>query len=258
MTPWQATPPLNLQQTDVCITAGDCQVGFRVTIPAILNWLQEAAGNHADALGVGIQTLQSQGLTWMLGRVSLRLHRAPVWGDRLTLVTWPSGIRGRLVAERQFGIVNAAGELLMEASSEWLCVNLATGKLAPLPEAVKALAAPETVAFHLCAGKFPTPPASTPPSNTVTITARKAEIDANLHVNNVHLAAWLREPLPDERFFQETPSTFDIEYKRPAHAGDIITAALWPLTENTYLHHLLSPDGALLARAQSTYTPVNP
>lgn len=253
MSALEGVAPLNLYRLPIDITASDCQLGFRVTIPAVLQWLQEAAGRHAEALGVGIQSLQAQGLTWMLGRMTLRLIRMPLWGEAITLNTWPSGIRGRLVAERQFFLETAAGERLIEASSEWLCVNLATGKLAPLPEAVKTLAAPETVAFGLCAAKFPTPPTADQPLNTLSLTARKAEIDANHHVNNVHLAAYLREPLPETLFFEQTPDTFDIEYKRPVVAGDEITTSVWTLSENTYLHHLQNREGALIARAHSHY-----
>lgn len=255
MTTPQGEAPLHVQQTRVEITASDCQTDFRVTVPTLLKWLQEAAGRHADALNVGIKALHAQGVTWMLGRLCLRLYRAPTWGEALTLTTWPSGIRGRLVAERQFYLETDTGERLLEASSEWLCVNLTTGKLAPLPDAVKALALPDTTAFGLCAGKFPAPPADLTPTYQVALTARKAEMDANRHINNVNLAAWLREPLPDTLFFDQTPTFFDIEYKRPALAGDQVTSQIWPLTEADYLHHVTAADGSLIARARSTYSP---
>jgi acyl-ACP thioesterase len=248
-----SVPPINLQQTQLTVAADECQFAFRATLPAILKWLQEAAGRHAEALGVGIQALQQQGVTWMLGRLAIRLHRLPKLGEALTLNTWPNGIRGRLIAERQFLLVDAMGKPLLEASSEWLCVNTTFGKLAPLPESVKALAMPNTQAFHLCTTKLPTPPTDLEPCATQQLMARKAEMDANRHINNVHLAEWLREPLPDYYFFEAMPSAFDIEFKRSAQAGEIVTTQLWQTTEGVFLHQLTAADGTLITRAQTLY-----
>jgi acyl-ACP thioesterase len=253
MTLLEANPPRNLLQLRLPITMRDCQLDFKVSVPAILNWLQEAASQHAETLGVGIQALQAQGVTWMLGRMSLRITRTPKWGETLTLATWPSGIHRRLIAERQFILADAAGNTLVEASSEWLCVNLSTGKLAPLPEAVKTLAAPDTLNFGLCKRPIAPHPVEHEAPYREGFIARKAEIDANHHVNNVHFATWLREPLPEALYFDETPHAFDIEYKLPVKAGDCVTAMVWPLPERTFIHHLTTSEGTLIARAQSIY-----
>ena len=247
------TSPLHRLEYPIDVTTHDCQAAFTACLPAILRWLQEAAGRHAEHLGVGIQALQQQGLTWMLGRLSLTLFRSPTWKESLRLITWPSGIKGRLVAERQFVLETTAGETLLKASSEWLCVNLELGKLAPLPEGVKALALPNTEAFHLCNGKLATPTADQTPVATATFNVRRQEIDANRHVNNVHYAEWMQETLLESIFFNQTPTTFDIEFKRAAKLGDGVVSTTTPLDEHTFYHAIQLPDGTLLARATSHY-----
>jgi acyl-ACP thioesterase len=254
MSPLTTNPPLNLLQQRIEATMRDCQLDFKVTVPVILNWLQEAASQHAAALGVGLQALQALGVTWVLTRMSLHITRVPKWGEKLILSTWPSGIRKRLIAERQFMITNEQGETLVEASSEWLCVNLTTGKLAPLPKDVQTLASPDTHNFDLCRRTIPQDVASEETPYSECFKARKAEIDANNHVNNVHFANWLLEPLPEKHYFEATPLYFDIEYKLPVKVNDSITAMVWALPENTYIHRLFFNDGKLVAQAQSIYT----
>lgn len=248
----QSRPP-HLFEMVLDVAASDCQTSFHMALPALLRWLQEAAGRHAEQLGIGIQALQQNNLTWMLGRLSLTLMRTPVWGETLRLTTWPSGIRGRLVAERQFILESTSGECLLKASSEWLCVNFATGRLAPLPESVKTLATPTTLAFALCREKFPTLSPDLTPLHVTPLSVRRQEIDPNRHVNNVHYAEWMQETLPEDTFFHQEPLAFDIEYKHAAKLGDQVTSLTYALDDHRFLHRILLSNGTLLAQALSSY-----
>jgi acyl-ACP thioesterase len=235
------------------VQASDCQSTFTANVPALQRWLQNAAAQHAEALGVGIQALQHQGLTWILSRISLSIIRAPVCGKTVRLLTWPSGVRGKLVAERQFYLETLDGEPLLKGSSEWLCVNLTTGRLAPLPEAVKALASPTTHTFRLCQNKLPTPAADKTPLHTLDLQVRRQQIDANRHVNNVHYSEWAHETLPETFYFNQQPIAFDIEFKAAAKLGDAITSVTFELQPNIFYHQILTHDGTLLARATTVY-----
>lgn len=61
-----------------------------VTLSALANWLQEAAGQSASTLGFGEETLSSMGLTWILTRLVLRIRRLPASGEAIRVHTWPS------------------------------------------------------------------------------------------------------------------------------------------------------------------------
>ena len=251
--------PLHLREQRLPVAAGDCLTGLRMSLPALTDLLQEAAGCHAEDIGVGLPALQATGVTWMLGRLSVRLFAQPVWRDELLLTTWPSGVRGRLIAERQFVIERASdGTRIAEASSEWLCVSLETKKLARLPPAVAALAHPDTPNFGLCLDKMPAAPAGTPVLDEIAFPVRRAEIDANRHVNNVHYLAWMRETLPEDRFFGDFPIRCDIEYRTAATLGDTVTSRTFtpdPTDPNLYRHEILRADGTLLARAAERFAP---
>lgn len=252
--PDPATAPRFLRQTPCAIAASECHAALRASLPAVMNHLQEAAGLHAQALGVGIRELQAQGFTWMLGRLALKINRLPAWQEPLTLATWPSGVKGRLLAERQFALEAPSGERLLEASSEWLYVNFRTGRLARQPEAVLALAAPETATFALCSERLPEPDLSTAPLAGCRFAVRRAEIDANGHVNNVHYAEWMLEALPEATYFGANPIAFDIAYKQAAKLGDEVLIRTWASAPDRFTHAVCrAADGALLAHAASAW-----
>ncbi len=248
----EANRPYHLLTRPYTVAAYECLTGLHASLPAITNQLQEIAGLHADALGVGIQALQAEGFTWMLGRLALRLHRLPAWKETVQLDTWPSGVRGRLMAERQFRLRTAEGETLLEASSEWLYVDMQAQRLVRQPEKVFALAHPETQNFGLCAEKFPTLP-ETAPLAEATFVVRRSEIDTNHHVNNVHYTEWMLETLPEDAYFHRMPTAWDIEFKQAARLGDTVIARTYVLDADCYLHTITRPDGTLLARACSRF-----
>ena len=255
--PPDAQLPAQRFEQSLSVSASECTVGLRASLQALTNRLQEAAGLHARALGVGIQALQENGFTWMLGRLALRLFRRPLWDEPLRLTTWPNGVRGRLMAERQFCLETPSGETLLEASSEWLYVNLHEGRLARLPESVLNLALPGTFSYALCRRRLAPLPNHLSPLAESTFTVRRAEIDANLHVNNVHYTAWMLETLPETLYFSGEPTLLDIEYKQAARLGDTVIARTYPLEDGAFLHTVSRPDGTLLARAETRFAPSN-
>jgi acyl-CoA thioesterase FadM len=58
---------------------------------AIFQFFQEAIVVHAVHLGVGHEALQKLGLILVLSRVKVEIINLLVWGDEITLTTWPTG-----------------------------------------------------------------------------------------------------------------------------------------------------------------------
>ena len=106
--------------TDVNFTVRSYEAGIEnhVTLPTLCNYMQEAAGISAANLGWGIRALQDEGLTWMLSRLRVSVARYVPWGETVTVRTWPSGMKGRLVAKRCFLGLDKTGAELFCASSE--------------------------------------------------------------------------------------------------------------------------------------------
>ncbi len=247
------TKPDHLLSRPITFPASACGVRFEASLPALANALQEVAGLHAAELGVGIQALQSEGHTWMLGRLALDIVRPPAWREACVLTTWPSGVRRKLLAERQFALETAEGEKLLTASSEWLYVDFIKGRLLRPPETIQALAHAGVLNFGLCAERFPEVGAGAEGVAEKTFTVRRSEIDANRHVNNVHYLEWMLESLPEAMYFNAVPRKLDIEYKQAAKLGDEVTARTVAGEPGAFGHVVVDGAGAVLARAVSVW-----
>lgn len=225
-------------------------VANRVTLPTLCNYLQEAAGDHAIELGFGILELQTRGLSWMIARLHLKLARDVPWGGDVRIVTWPSGLKGRLVALRDFRLLDAQGVEIGEAVSEWLTVDLAAQRIVRPAEAFQALVPPNVARVPLAAsdggGKFA---ALAKVDATARILVRRADHDFNDHVNNVHYVEWALEAFPAV-FRARSVRELDIVFRQSAHVGDELESRLEVVDADQCRCAIVRPsDGALLATA---------
>jgi acyl-CoA thioester hydrolase len=101
---------------------------------------------------------------------------------------------------------------------------------------------------------------------------RPEEIDGLGHVNNVVYLAWIQDAATDHWTSVASPEQVaqtvwvvvrhEIDYERPAHAGDDIVVRTWvgEATSTTWDRHTeiyRKRDDQLLARAKSVYCPLN-
>jgi acyl-ACP thioesterase len=188
----------------------------------------------------------------MLSRLYVRSLRWPAWRDTLTVETWPSGVRSRLVATRDFRVHDAAGAIIAEAISEWVYVDTTTLRIMRLPAELHALAPPGTPRVDLpAAGRLPE---LTTVAWSTRVTVRRSEIDYNRHVNNVHYADWLFEPLPAAETAGALAS-LDVSYRAAAQYGDTVLTEAERLDDHTLAHRIRRErDGATLVQARTTWT----
>ena len=71
------------------------------SVPALCVDLQEAAGHHADDLGVSLRRLQEEDQAWVLSHLHLELDRPPVRDETVTIETWPLGLEGLYATPRR-------------------------------------------------------------------------------------------------------------------------------------------------------------
>ena len=241
--------------TDVAFAVRSYEAGIanHVTLPTLCNYMQEAAGISAARLGWGIQTLQAEGLTWMLSRLRVNVSRYVPWGETVTVKTWPSGMKGRLVAKRCFLGLDVGGKELFRASSEWLYVDMKSQKIAKLPESFADLVPPGTPDFELAdiGGKFAHLPSVDASAEILT---RHGDLDFNDHVNNVHYVEWMLEVAnPVDSVPSAGPADIDVVFRSAAKAGEALLSERCAAEGNRTLHAIRRvSDGALLATAAMT------
>ena len=236
--------PAHFLDETFAVRSYEVGVADHVTLPTLCNYMQEAAGLSADRLGWGIRKLQEEGLTWMLSRLHVKVARYVPWGEKITLRTWPSGMKGRLLATRCFQGADSSGNEVLQAHSEWLYVDMRNQKIAKLPETFADLVPEGTpdITFDDIGGKIVKLPAVT---SSVEIRVRHSDLDFNDHVNNVHYVEWMLEALSAGI----GPVEVDVVFRAAAKAGEILVSECFVDGERS-LHLIRRPaDNLVLATA---------
>ena len=227
----------------------------RLKTTALVDFLQDIAGEHADLLGVGMKQLMADGLTWFALRYHIRIHRWPGLRERITIRSWPSARKG-LQAIRDFEVLDAEGAPLAVAASAWVIVDPAQGRPVKLNDILSELTDVEQRAIKTNFSKIPalSPDAATPAE---LYRALREHCDANGHVNNAVYLAWtldtMPSPLQDMR-----PTEIEIAFKGECRPGERVAARTQLTTEGenpVTLHLLISPEsGAELVRQRTRWT----
>ena len=219
----------------------ECGPDGRATLPTICNLLQEAASLHAASLGFGKGDFAAAGenISWVLTRMVVKMSRYPKWEDEVTVETFPRGGR-KIVAWRDFEVMDAKGGTLGVASSEWMIIDLATRKIHAIPEKVFAANDPANVPVlglePFAKFRFPVV-AGSEARDVRTFTAMKAQIDLNGHVNNVHYISWMLEPCESR-----CPAEMEVVFRSETFAGDEVRVETAAADGCTY-HRVSAADG---------------
>ena len=91
-----------------------------------LNWVEQVATDHVEALGFGREWALAQGGGWVVREHHVTYHRPALFGDIVTITTLPqslAGVRGLRRTEIHRAV---DGALLTEVLTEWVWVRTST------------------------------------------------------------------------------------------------------------------------------------
>jgi acyl-ACP thioesterase len=225
-----------------------------LAVPALSGFLMEAAGLHAAELGVGLETLMSKGLTWVLVRQRIEQTAHIVLGDALDVETWPAGI-DRLAALRDF-VVRRDGAEVARGTTQWFVLDLQTRR--PVrPEAVLDPRFPRertrAPVLELPHGKLPELPTWELEKRFHT---RYADIDVNLHVNNGSYVAWALEAIPRDVWQTSRLAALDVQYLAECHHGSAILSRRAEAGPGAFRHAIVrEEDQKELSRLTTAWVP---
>ena len=196
----------------------------RASLPTICNWLQETAGIHAAHLGWSVHDLGAKGLTWVLARLRLRLDRSVVWGERVSVETWPAGAH-RVFALRDFRLRTGGGAPVGVATTCWMLMSVAGRRPVRPPRELEELEA--SSAGRALVDDMERFPEVAEPASERTIEVRHGDLDVNGHANNVAVIGWALEALGDEEL-ERVPAELAVEFRAEAVRGDAIASRARP------------------------------
>ncbi len=239
-------------QTDTYLVRGyDCDATGRLSIPALMNMMQESANRNALDYGIGIADLATHGVGWMLMRFCLRMHHYPTYGQTIRVVTYPTSV-AKYFIYRDFQVLADDDTLLADASSTWLVFSTESRTMIPLPPFIRQLSPPTHVQ------PLPTLPTkpdflthSLPYTTTGAVTVGWFSIDQNQHVNNVSYVQWLLENVGEHWLRTREIAEIDLVYRTESHWHDQLQLSHATETSDQLLHRIEQAESGkevLLAR----------
>ena len=189
----------------------------------VFDLAQEAAANHAAAIGVGMRYLAEQHRAWMLSRVRFAFSGAlPRIGDDAAVETYPRGFAGRLFAAREFRLRDRSGRIFAAGTSWWILVDLVRMRPLPVRESLPELPDNSMRSCQYAELEKFAPPAGEPLRQ---FTVPESGIDVNCHLNNAEYAALVHDFLARHGRDAEELQSLQLDFIAGAMTGDRIDLA---------------------------------
>lgn len=206
----------------------------RLSILAILNYLQDCSTFQSESFGKGMGYLKDNAMAWWLSNWQLEIIERPKLCDKISICTFAYDFKN-IYGYRNFAIRDDKGAYLIKADSIWFCYDLKTNKpRKPYDEDIKLYLGNGNARFDMPATKRKLEPVQD--ADIVgDIVITRQYIDTNHHVNNAYYVEIAKDALP---------SNFDIkyievQYKTAAKLGDRLISKLG-LRDGAYIVELMS------------------
>ena len=225
----------------------------RVRLGRYLDYFQEAAAEHAAILGASVLDLLARNVTWVISRYHVKIWRYPLWGETITLTTWPSGLRN-LFALREFEVSAEGGELIAAATSSWMMIDLKTKRPVPPQEHLPVFCSSLRRAVD---DDFRPLPIVRKQDREVLFSVRRHDLDWNRHANHVVYVEWATETPPREFLENYLPGEIEIDYRGEAFIAETVVSRVEYVGEDerpVVLHQIVrASDDKELARLRTRW-----
>lgn len=189
-----------------------------LTLPALLDYLQDCCTFQSEELGVGVDYLADYHAAWVLSSWQIRICRYPEFGEQITVSTWAYDFKG-FYGYRSFKVEGEDGELLAYANSLWVFMDTDTMRPMRINQKMIDVYLPqmaEIIGTDWGNRKLQVPEGGTAGE---PIRVQRCHIDTNHHVNNGKYVQMAEEFLPEDFEVGE----LRVEYKKAAVLGDVLT-----------------------------------
>jgi acyl-CoA thioester hydrolase len=178
-------------QQDFTVRQYECDAFGHLNNVNYVRYMQEAALGASAAVGWDMARYVQAGTQWIIRETDVTYLLPLRYGDTVTLKTWVEDFR-RVRSVRRYEFY-CAGVLVAHASTDWVYVDVASGRPAAIPPQMLLDFRPEGDPPALLRERFPEPPA--PPADIFTHTTRVQwrDIDVQGHANNAAYLAYIED-----------------------------------------------------------------
>ena len=187
----------------------DCDINGQWRPSAILEAMQEAAGEHSRLLGCGRDELLRQNAVWVVSRIELHMNRYPAVGETVTVTTFPMPVR-MYFFPRYYVITDAHGEMIGKAGSLWLLMDIHTRKMLPPGDVARLIPNNRDLSVPM---NLPAVVGALQGEELVSVYHPVyTDLDVNGHVNNTRYVDWLCNTLGIDCMTQREPESIILNY----------------------------------------------
>lgn len=205
------------------VTAAQTDLNARMKPSAILEIMQEAAGAHAEIIGVGRSKLIEQNMIWVITRAEVRMERYPEFGEEISIETFPQPNR-RWFFPRCFSFFDQNGCQIGCAATLWVLLDTNTRKMCK-PDAVIPLMPDNSDLTHpLGMPATVIEPDSKPVASEYL--PLYTDLDMNRHVNNTKYIDWCCNALGIDIMRTNEMASFALNYHQEVLPGHQIRTEL--------------------------------
>lgn len=188
-----------------------------LTLPALLDYLQDCCTFQSEQLSIGVDYLAREQVAWVLSSWEIEILRTPEFGEHISVKTWPYHFKG-FYGYRNFLIEDANGEALAKANSVWVFMDTCRMRPTRISETItniydKELGEPLTGTWS--ERKIVVPEGG---EEKEPVQVARFHIDTNHHMNNEKYIQVAEEYLPAGYQVNRLRA----EYKKAAVLGDML------------------------------------
>jgi medium-chain acyl-[acyl-carrier-protein] hydrolase len=198
----------------------------RIRTSIALRFAQDAAWQHAEALGIGRRWYAERSLDWLVRAAQVRILAPIATGDRLLVTTQVVGFR-RVWARRRTDVRTLDARPVATIETDWVIVDSARAAPTRIPAGIIAR-------FSGASGSFEPHRVELPPTPQIAtrmaVTIRRADLDPLGHVNNGTYLDWAEDGVEQAvgpGAIEWLPRTWTLEYVAPAGPGAPVEVAAW-------------------------------
>lgn len=185
----------------------------------ILNILSEAAGAHSEVVGYSLNDIEKTGYSWMLLYWKIKVYKRPCWNEAIIIKTWARNFE-KVSSWRDFEVYDKNGEIITIGTTQWVLIDAKKQKVAKITEdmaneygLVQKSVFKEELTGKLVPEEYI--------EKVYEYTARRRDIDANHHVNNIIYLEMAYDAFPQELSIDF--QNLEIYYKKQIKLGEKVS-----------------------------------
>jgi medium-chain acyl-[acyl-carrier-protein] hydrolase len=182
---------ISIWQEEAVVKPSDIDFRQQMKLSSYFLMMQDAASNHAEHIGYGYYDMLAKQMAWIMSRIKIRILRFPKMNEKLTVQTWPKGVRQKLFFMRDHRLLGADGEPVALATTAYVLVGAQARRILP-PSALDVIE-PDNEGRHALDEDLEKIVPAESLNECFALRAGYSATDIMRHVNNARYIEWISD-----------------------------------------------------------------